>query len=223
MHAAALAERSLQKGAGLLLVVALHATLLLALLAHKPRSDLAVAAPVMVHIAGVSAPREPASAIDALPPPRLMTPSVPFQPIEIPIDNEDRGHPATRAPQADTSSKERPESPPAVTAPVTASRTPSAATALIAPVFDADYLDNQAPAYPAISRRLGEQGRVLLRVLVTPHGRAARVELHESSGFARLDDAAREAVKAWTFLPARRGEERLAAWVLIPVSFRLEA
>jgi protein TonB len=62
----------------------------------------------------------------------------------------------------------------------------------------------------------------VLRVLVDPAGRAAEVQVHTSCGHARLDEAARETVRRWKFIPARRGSETVAAWVLIPISFRLE-
>lgn len=90
---------------------------------------------------------------------------------------------------------------------------------LIPPVFNADYLDNPPPQYPPMSRRLGETGRVLLRVFVSADGRAERVEIRVSSGFGRLDDAARDAVARWRFVPARRGEAQVAAWVQVPIVF----
>jgi protein TonB len=95
----------------------------------------------------------------------------------------------------------------------------STAGALTPPVFNANYLENPPPPYPQLSRRNGETGRVLLRVFVSAEGRAERVEINKSSGFDRLDSAARSAVSGWRFVPARRGSERVAAWVLIPVSF----
>jgi protein TonB len=76
--------------------------------------------------------------------------------------------------------------------------------------------------YPSVSRRQGEQGRVLLRVLVNTSGSADEVQVRTSSGFPRLDDAARETVRRWRFVSAKRGTEPVAAWVLIPISFRLE-
>lgn len=91
------------------------------------------------------------------------------------------------------------------------------------PRFDADYLDNPAPAYPPLSRRLGEEGRVVLRVYVHADGSAGAVEVRETSGFERLDRAAREAVARWRFLPARQGERPVAAWVLVPISFSLRS
>lgn len=93
---------------------------------------------------------------------------------------------------------------------------------LTPPAFNADYLQNPAPAYPAQSRRLGEQGRVILRVLVGSAGSAQEVQVRTSSGYPRLDEAARETVKQWKFHPARRGAEAVAAWVLVPIHFSLD-
>ena len=112
--------------------------------------------------------------------------------------------------------------PPADPAPVVAPAAPMVAAPLpplVLPVFNADYLDNPQPIYPAMSRRMGETGRVLLRVYVSSDGKAERVELKTSSGFERLDQSAREAVIRWRFVPARRGSEPVAAWVLVPISF----
>lgn len=90
------------------------------------------------------------------------------------------------------------------------------------PRFDADYLDNPRPAYPPISRRLGETGRILLRVRVSEKGLPERVEIEEGSGYPRLDNAAREAVSGWRFVPAHRGGDAVAAWVGVPIVFNLD-
>ncbi|NUP97389.1 MAG: energy transducer TonB, partial [Planctomycetaceae bacterium] len=58
------------------------------------------------------------------------------------------------------------------------------------------------PEYPPLSRRRGEQGTVTLRISVDDHGVVAHVELVESSGFRRLDEAAIAGVRAWRFEPA---------------------
>lgn len=91
----------------------------------------------------------------------------------------------------------------------------------VPPIFNAAYLDNPPPPYPPASRRLSETGHVLLRVFVSATGRAERVELKVSSGFDRLDDAARAAVIRWRFVPARRGDEPVAAWVVVPITFAM--
>lgn len=87
--------------------------------------------------------------------------------------------------------------------------------------FDADYLQNPAPAYPPMSRRLREEGRVLLLVRVSETGAAQQVEIKQRSGYARLDEAALKAVRQWHFVPARRGDEAVAASVVVPIVFRL--
>lgn len=87
----------------------------------------------------------------------------------------------------------------------------------------AAYLNNPKPEYPAISRRLQETGKVLLRVHVDTSGMATQVEIRNSSGFPRLDNAAIKAVWQWRFVPAKRGETTVAAWVLIPLNFELNS
>ena len=91
------------------------------------------------------------------------------------------------------------------------------------PKFGAAYLNNPAPAYPSVSRRFGEQGRVLLRVLVSENGLAQSVQLDSSSGYEKLDRAAMEAVKKWSFIPARRSNQPASAYVLVPIKFSLNS
>lgn len=90
------------------------------------------------------------------------------------------------------------------------------------PHREAEYLDNPAPAYPGLARRLGEEGTVVLRVHVLRDGRAREIEILTPSGSPRLDQAASAAVRHWRFLPARLGEERIDSWLRVPVVFRLE-
>lgn len=89
------------------------------------------------------------------------------------------------------------------------------------PRFGVAYLNNPAPNYPSMSRRSGEEGRVLLRVLVSVNGSAETVELEKTSGFERLDKAAMDVVKKWSFIPAKKGKEVVSAYVLVPVKFTL--
>ena len=101
-------------------------------------------------------------------------------------------------------------------------KTQIASVAVTRPVFNAAYLRNPAPRYPASARRAGTQGTVTLRVRVTREGLAARVDVEKSSGSPHLDAAALEAVKAWRFVPARQGAEPVESRVLVPIVFRLE-
>ena len=63
---------------------------------------------------------------------------------------------------------------------------------------------------------------MLLKVRVTVEGMAAAVDLEKTSGFERLDDAARQAVARWRFVPAKRGDEPIEASVIVPIVFRLD-
>ena len=90
------------------------------------------------------------------------------------------------------------------------------------PRFGAAYLHNPAPDYPPLARRLGEQGRVLLRVLVSVNGDTDQVQIETSSGSNKLDQAAIQAVKRWNFIPAKRSNQPISAYVLVPVQFSLE-
>jgi periplasmic protein TonB len=108
-------------------------------------------------------------------------------------------------------------------APPVAEVAPPSPPVVTAARFDADYLSNPKPVYPVASRRLGEEGKVLLRVKVSPGGTPLVVELKQSCGFGRLDEAAKSAVERWRFVPARRGDEAIESWVSVPVVFSLQA
>ncbi len=99
---------------------------------------------------------------------------------------------------------------------------PAPPAPLVAARFDADYLHNPKPVYPPLSRRQGEEGKVLLKVRVSAKGDALDVALAKSSGFPRLDNAAIDAVSRWRFVPAKRGDETVDSSVVVPITFALE-
>jgi len=90
------------------------------------------------------------------------------------------------------------------------------------PSSQADGLNNPKPAYPLLSRRLGEQGQVIVRVLIATDGTAQRAELRQSSGSERLDQAALSTVLKWRYVPGRRGGVPEAMWFNVPINFVLE-
>ena len=192
----------------LAIVVAIHAAAVSAMALAPVVRERIVAAPVMVVV------REAARALpaDSVPPrPLLREP----RPVEV-------GMPMIVIAQ-------EPASLPAAERLVAAApATPNPTRTIDAqpiepPRFDMAYLDNPAPAYPGVSRRMREQGRVILKVLVDAAGAAQSVEVGTSSGSARLDGAAIEAVRRWRFSPARRGAQAIAGWALVPITFALDA
>lgn len=93
---------------------------------------------------------------------------------------------------------------------------------IIPPKVDAEHANNPAPRYPPLSRRLGEEGEVQLLVHILEDGSVGEIKLKVSSGYARLDTAAREAISRWRYVPARQGGEPISYWYVQPVAFSLK-
>ena len=106
-----------------------------------------------------------------------------------------------------------------VAIPATPALTPAAVEL---PSTEADYWHNPKPAYPSLSRRLGEQGKVLVRVFIDASGQPQQAEVKQSSGFERLDQTALNTVLKWRYLPGKRNGTPEAMWLQVPLEFRLE-
>jgi TonB family protein len=97
---------------------------------------------------------------------------------------------------------------------------PGPVTTAAPPMVDSvEYLRAEPPVYPRESQRRHEYGTVTLRVLVDTDGRPAKIDIEQSSGYERLDAAAREAVENFLFRPYEVNGIRQAAQVLIPIGF----
>ncbi|MDY4316263.1 energy transducer TonB [Pectobacterium actinidiae] len=94
---------------------------------------------------------------------------------------------------------------------------------LTPPLANADYLHNPAPSYPDVAISRGYEGTVLLNVQVRADGKVQTIRIHQSSGYPSLDDAARDTVRRWSFVPARRGSQPVSGWVVVPVDFSLNS
>lgn len=90
------------------------------------------------------------------------------------------------------------------------------------PSSDADYLHNPKPEYPRMSRQRNEQGKVVVNVFIGTDGLAQKAEIKASSGFERLDMAALATVKAWRYVPGKRGGVPEAMWFAVPINFVME-
>ena len=111
---------------------------------------------------------------------------------------------------------------PVATPVAAAPATPPAPSAVQLPSSDADYLQNPRPPYPPISRRLNEQGKSMVRVLIGADGQPQRAEIAKSSGFARLDEAALATVMRWRYVPGKRGGVAETMWFNVPINWVLE-
>lgn len=201
-------------------IVALHVVLALGLLSLEPVArSVGLSQPLMVSLLSAPEPEPPSASPEPTRPRAREHP-----PLESPVMAVREVMPAAtlasaQPPESIPVSNLSPESAPTKPAEVAAAASPAPVATIVPPRFGAAYLDNPAPSYPALSRRLREHGSVLLRVFVNPEGRAAQVVLLTSSGYQRLDHAAQEVVLRWRFLPARQGERLVADWVQVPIEF----
>ena len=150
-------------------------------------------------------------------------------PTPVPVAVDPTPMPLTSStPGAPTASQNTSASPAAAVAAATIPTPAAVVPALRVPVTvelpssDAQYLQNPKPLYPAISRRLSEQGTVLVQVVVTDKGYAQDAQIKKSSGFFRLDNAALEAISRWRFVPGKRGGVPETMAFTVPITFGLQ-
>ena len=162
-----------------------------------PKPPVPVKQPVVKKVAPLPPPPLPVAIVDPTPAPNAPTGVVAPQPPAPPI-----AAPVAAAPVAPVA----PPPPPKVELPSS----------------DATYLQNPKPSYPSLSKRLGEQGKVVIRVLIGVDGVAQKAEIRQSSGFERLDQAALTTVQRWRYVPGKRNGVAEAMWFNVPVNFVLE-
>lgn len=211
------AQRRVMVGA----IFAVHVAAIWALLqVREVRAAVAEVAPIFVSLL---APETP-SRIEPPPPP-------PPSPVPRRIERAPRVIAAAPAPAP--ASFVVPAPPPEVPEPAPVMVAPAPVVAAVAPpapppaprlmpASAVQYLEPPALEYPRLSKRLGESGRVVVRVLIDEAGLARSMQLNRSSGFARLDDAALAAVQKARFKPYTENGRALSAWANIPIDFELE-
>jgi periplasmic protein TonB len=150
------------------------------------------------------------------PPPKQQTASREHTPPERPRASP-RPRTVRTVPRTATPSPAPTEAPPTDLAAVR----PAAAASLVPPRPVSGMATNRAPAYPEISLRRHEQGRVVLRVSVSAHGLPLEVDVLQTSGHPQLDDAAQTAVRHWEFIPAMQDGRPVRAVAEVPIRFRL--
>ncbi len=82
-------------------------------------------------------------------------------------------------------------------------------------------LANQKPEYPDMAKRLGQQGKVVVRVHIDVEGRPSQAAVGQSSGHPLLDKAAVDAVSGWKFVPGRRNGVLEPMWFNVPITYSL--
>ena len=182
----------------------------------------------------------PVTVVSEVPPPPPSPPIKPSPPPPVtPVRPSLAPTPLALAPLPTPQPTPAPVSPPTlaaaapVNAPVLATAPVAPAPSVVAvpapnlpakvdmPTTVADYQAKSPPMYPAMSKRMGEQGRVVLRVLIGADGVPQQAEVQQSSGHGRLDRAAAEAVMRWRYVPGKRGGVPETMWFQVPIEFKL--
>jgi len=225
-------SRRLSRNASLALaVVGLHAGGLYALQSGLLMRAVEVVVPVEV-LAQFIEPAQP----KVKPPPPLQQPTPKVKPQPVVQKSQPTPLPPPPMPLAVLSAEPSPNAvvgvttpqPPAppIAAPVSvaplAQPAPPAPPRIQLPDSNADYLANRPPAYPPLSKRLGEQGKVVVRVFIDTEGNATQAEIRTSSGYDRLDQTALKTVQAWKYVPGKVNGEAKAMWFNVPLNFVLE-
>ena len=210
-------------GLAFVLVIAAHAGALGAVLWARASEPVVIEPPT---VEGILIPAPPAEQLKAPPapePPKPLPVEQPKpkprpkpKPTPKPLPPPPEGPPSDNAVSAPA-----PEPTPPPAAPVAARDDDALAAPVEPPRVDASQLNNPAPVYPTLSRRLREQGTVYLELLVLPDGSVTELTVKRSSGSKRLDAAALEAVRHWKYVPAKRGGVAISFRYVQPVEFSL--
>lgn len=224
----------MHRRAPLLLAMLLHGGLLLALMQGLQTTERALPREmVMALLPAQSALRQPASQTPAPPPEKLQphqtrTPVAPSpaqrQSVEPAPVAEARDTPVyvqqpSMAPAQEIRTTQHAPAP--LPAPSPAPVPAAAPERRPVTVTGVEYLVPPKPDYPLGAKRAGEQGKVTLRLLIDEKGQAERVEIQQSSGYARLDEAARAAVLRAVYKPHLEDGRPVPVYVVVPISFNL--
>ncbi len=201
-------------------VLALHLLFLWALLQHELVSQVVQKAkPIVVSLIADSEPPKPQVAVVAQP----QLPQMPIPALIVPVPEVQITAPAV-TPQVTVAPPPPAPAQPQVTAPtaVAAPAQPPAPPAIkTIPAGAVRYLNEPRLLVPTLSRRLGEQGIVYLRVIVDVNGRPREISLKKSSGFDRLDQQALQDMRSARFVPQTENGQPIEWEVVAPLSYEL--
>ena len=163
-------------------------------------------------------PSPPPPPVAPTPPPPVAAPS-PAPPAQVPPVEVAVGPSVTPTQAITAVANSSPQPAPAVAAAPAAPSRPAPPTRTPASVSAAQC---EKPDYPSASRRMEEEGTVSLRFLVGVDGKVIQSEIEKSSGFKRLDEAARAGLSKCRFQPATVDGRPEQAWASMKYTWRLE-
>jgi protein TonB len=193
-----------------------HALLFYAIYSGMLHKAAQVVLPQEVFVTFIAPPATPPAALPNLAPPVAMAAPVtpPLPPIAVSVETAITPPPPAAAPAERVA---------AVAVPVSAPAAPAANSAPRLVTSSVEYVQAPQLVYPPSSKRLNEQGKVVLRVLVNEKGQPAQVSVFSSSGFARLDEAGRQATLRAIFKPHLEEGRAIAVYVDVLLNFQLSS
>jgi len=217
----------------------LHTAIWSVWIKQKPQSEPVVTPPQIIEVALI---RAPPTALPEPQKPQVQAPPAPPKPkpqAEKPPEKPAPKKPEKPKPRPMPKPAPQPESEPAPvpeTAASPATRAPTEAPAASAPAspaapspapfVEANYksptLHNPPTRYPRLALERQWEGTVTLRVRVLANGSAGEIRIERSSGHELLDESTIEQVRDWRFAPARKGNQAVDSWVVIPIEYKLK-
>lgn len=205
----ALARYGVERVVGAVIVIALHAVVLHVLLSHRILAVPDEVVTLFVETITLQPPPPPKE------PPRPQ-PEKP-RPVEKPRPQQLVAAAPVLTPADFVAPPPPPPPPPAAEAPPR-----PAGPVTLGSELAVSCPERRPPSYPPLSRRMGEEGKAVLRVELDEQGAVSAAQVATSSGFARLDEAALAAVKTWRCTPAQRDGRPVRAVALQPFKFMLQ-
>lgn len=198
---------------GFTMVVLLHVVTAYALMTGLARKVIEVVrAPIETKIIE-EVKKQPEADKPPPPPPKLAPPPPPYiPPPEVNIAVAPTAAPTNAITAVTTAKPVAPPPPPSPAPARTGVRT--------APVVQAASCEK--PEYPAASKRLEEEGTVVLRFLIDVDGRVIDSKVETGSGYDRLDQAARNALGKCKFKPGTVDGKPEQSWASMKYTWRLE-
>ena len=213
-------EKKRSKFVPLTLILVLHLGAFYAIQSGLLSRVVTAAMPAIMTVSIIAPPAPPKPPAPSVPKTVELSAPVPRAVIPpLPLIAVAPTEPTITPPQA-TRAEAAPVATAAPTAPAAPSPTPPAPSTPRT-VSSVEYIKAPQLIYPNLSRRLGESGTVVLRILINEKGLPEQILIQKSTGYTNLDEAGRQAAQRALFKPMIENGKPVPVYVLVPLTFQL--
>ena len=213
-------DKKRNKFAPLMAIVVLHLAGFYAIQSGLLSRVVTAAMPTITTISIIAPPAPPKPPAPSVPKTVELSAPVPRAVIPpLPMIAVAPSEPTITPPQP-TRAEAAPVATAAPTAPAAPSPTPPAPSTPRT-VSSVEYIKAPQLIYPNLSRRLGESGTVVLRILINEKGLPEQILIQKSTGYSNLDEAGRQAAQRALFKPMIENGKPVPVYVLVPLTFQL--